>query len=171
MAIEEAHRPEYCEIRRNGVGRAIVRDQKPMDDQGLRRALHDGLSPRDWYKLLNGMVFMWTSKERLGTLMGARAYRHHAHLVLTLSSASLAAEYWEQIRLSPMNSGCTKPYPHPRGMMTFLPPTQYDYEKWLTRRGARDAIVEVAVVGGIRNVDTHLEDARVIDVKGIGMLP
>lgn len=61
-AIEGQRRPGPVTIERPAFGRAVIRDQKPMSDAGLRRCLTDGLTPEDWYRLLNGKVFFWLTR-------------------------------------------------------------------------------------------------------------
>src|SRR5687768_14367920 len=53
VTVEAAHRPESIQLSHPKHGVATVRDQIPMSDNGLRRCLADGLTPRDWYQLLN----------------------------------------------------------------------------------------------------------------------
>src|SRR6185312_14586628 len=74
IALEEAHRPESVIITHPKYGKATVRDQKPMDDKGLTRCL-TGVTPREWYRILNRKTFFWLTEERFRTLIGARAYR------------------------------------------------------------------------------------------------
>ena len=49
--------PESVAITHPVEGTAVIRDQKPMTDEGLRRALETGLSPTDWYRILNTKAF------------------------------------------------------------------------------------------------------------------
>jgi hypothetical protein len=128
--IEARRRPKSVELERTGLGRAVVRDQLPMDDKGLARCLKDGLSPEAWYRVLNIKVFFWFTRERLFRLLNAGTYRSEEHDVLELDARSLVAAYREKIWFCPMNSGCTKPFPHPRGMTTFQRIADY-----LTRNG------------------------------------
>lgn len=148
--IEAQHRPEYIRITHSFYGEAWIRDQKPMDDSGLRRALKDGLKPEDWYRLLNQRVFFWVTTERLERLIHARAYRDRPHLVLSVNTASLLAAHADHVSLSPMNSGATKPFPHARGLDTFLPLTEYPFEE--RRRRSGEPIVELAVTGGVPHI-------------------
>jgi hypothetical protein len=90
-----------------------------MSDGGLVRALQDGLKPRDWYRILNKKVFFWLTRERLETLINAREYREQRKSVLVIDTRKLLERQSEQVLLSPMNSGYTKPYPHPRGLTIF----------------------------------------------------
>ena len=143
--LEQRRRPECVTITHAKHGSAVIRDQKPMDDRGLERALRDGLTPQDWYALLNGRVFFWVSEERLARLLGARAYRLRRQTVLTVDTAGLLKQHVGRVTLSPINSGCTKPYPQPRGRDTFLPLPAYPFAAWQRKRGRGDAVVELAV--------------------------
>ena len=150
--LESCHRPEYVRIEHGRNGEAWIRDQKPMSDKGLSRALVGNLTPSDWYRTLNGYVFFWTSLERLERLLCARAYRNDEHLILQLDTAQLANEHWKDISLCPINSGCTVPVPHERGRHSFLHPDEYPFEEWRLRRGVKEAVVEVAVARGVPRV-------------------
>ena len=63
--LESRHRPESVVIDHPRYGRAWIRDQKPMDDVGLSRALQDGLVPEQWYRMLNQRVFFWLREGRV----------------------------------------------------------------------------------------------------------
>lgn len=80
--IESCHRPSSIPLERHDLPPAVVRDQIPMSDAGLRRCLPNHLSPRDWYELLNAKVFFWLNVARLHRLTSARAYRNRSHDVL-----------------------------------------------------------------------------------------
>lgn len=161
-AIEASHRPEGVPLDHPELGHAIVRDQKPMDDAGLRRCLRDGLQPSDWYQLLNARVFFWLTRERLSRLLSARPYRALEHDVLELDSAALVAAYRDRISLSPINSGATKPFGTPRGRDTFLPITDFPYAEWMRRRSAREAVVELCVLGGVPDVTRFVRRVSVM---------
>ncbi|MES2178016.1 MAG: hypothetical protein V4550_09145 [Gemmatimonadota bacterium] len=151
------HRPESVTLSHPAYGRAVVRDQKPMDDRGLERALGGALTPRAWYELLNDRVFFWLTEERLTRLLGARAYRSRQHTVLTLDSAPLIRKYAARITLSPINSGCTKPMPQPRGLSTFRRVADYPFDAMLAKRGARgDPIVELAIDSGVGDIAQYV---------------
>lgn len=154
-AMEARRRPAGSWLERGDLGRALVRDQSPMDDSGLRACLRDGLTPEDWYRLLNGRVFLWLSRARLLRLIEARAYRGRAHEVIELSTASLVAAHRARIALSPINSGTTKPYPQPRGRSTFLRIEEYPYAQWRAKRAHGERVVELTVEGGVPDVQSH----------------
>lgn len=143
IQLESRHRPECVTIEHPNHGTATIRDQKPMDDVGLTRALTDGLTPTDWYRILNRKAFFWLTRERLRKLLAARAYREKRQTVLVLDTRPLLECYAPRVLLSPMNSGCTKPFPHPRGSATFLPLSQYPFQSRI-RRGL-EPVVELAV--------------------------
>ena len=144
-SIEAKRRPTSVTLERSGAERAVVRDQFPMDDKGLRRCLQDDLSPADWYRLLNAKVFFWLTRDRLLRLLNAGLYRLAEHDVLTLDCASLVAAYAEKIWLCPINSGCTKPFPHPRGMATFQRIADYPYANFRATRRRGERVVELAI--------------------------
>lgn len=149
--IEERHRPESVAIEHPEHGIAIVRDQKPMDDAGLRRALGGGLTPRDWYLILNRKVFFWVRRSRLETMMSARAYRNQEKTVLYVRTAELLERHAERVVLAPMNTGCTKPWPHPRGPATFAALDVYPYDEYV-RKKRLEAVVEMAVEGSVPDI-------------------
>jgi hypothetical protein len=147
--LMETHRPEAVTIDHPDFGRATVRDQKPVSDEGLQRCLEGGLEPRDWYRLLNQRVFFWATQERLDALLGARAYRDSRHTVLTVDTSTLVSRYGDEIELTTMNTGCTVPFPHARGLASFTPLRDFDYAASRRKRGRGRAIVEIVVLRGI----------------------
>jgi predicted HTH transcriptional regulator len=44
----------------------------------------------EWLRLLNRQVFFWVREQRVNELLGAQAYRDHAHIVLVLDTATRA---------------------------------------------------------------------------------
>ena len=105
-AIESSRRPEIVEIQHPELGKALVRDNKPMQERTLGRCLV-GMTPREWYETLNRRVFFWVDEKRLMKLLGARAYRDRPHLVLEIDTAELLRRYSNKVSLSPINSGAT----------------------------------------------------------------
>ena len=150
-AIESKHRPQSVKIKHPRYGTAIIRDQKPMTDAGLTKALRD-MTPRQWYENLNQYVFFWLTHERLLTLLNARPYRMQKHCVLTVDTKLLLEQYADQVRLTALNSGNTKPYPHPRGSETFLSLGKYPYQERLKKGRKANAVVEFAVKSSVPNI-------------------
>ena len=131
-------------------GTAVIRDQEPMDDKGLRRCLPDDITPEDWYRLLNGKVFFWATPDRLETLL--RAYRESRHTILFIDTAALVQSYGQEITVTTMNTGATKPFPHPRGHDSFVELSKFDYHASLQRRGKAKALAEVTVEYAVRDL-------------------
>jgi len=150
--LEGQHRRECVTVQHPKHGQAVIRDQKPMDDSGLRRALRD-MNPEAWYLLLNSKVFFWLCEERVTTLLSARAYSNREHCVLVVDAPALVRQHEAQIWLAPMNTGCTKPMPHPRGSDTFQRIHNYPYaERRRQGRQPKQAVVELAVDYAVPNV-------------------
>jgi len=139
--FEYEHRPTKMRVGPS-IGGIVLRDQKPMAPDRLVKALSDGTTPREWYRLLNGMVFMWARQERLYGLLGARSYRTLKHDVLTIDSEGLLNSYASRAWLCHMNSGNTFPYFQARGKDLFKRIPDYPSKK--NGKPAKD-IVEVVV--------------------------
>lgn len=162
--IEAQRRPTGMPLVHPELPRVVIRDQIPMDDNGLRRCLPRHISPSDWYRLLNTRVFFWLTRERLLRLLDARAYRTSAHDVIEADAPSLVAAYREKIWFCPMNSGCTKPIPHPRGDDTFFRISNYPYSTRRKNRRRGERVVEVAVDYGIPDIRNFV--VRVLEMQG-----
>jgi hypothetical protein len=158
--IEARRRPKSVELQGKGMSSATIRDQFPMTDGGLERCLKDGLSPSAWYKLLNAKVFFWLTRERLLRLLNAGTYRSDEHDVLEIDARSMVEAYAERIWFCPMNSGCTKPYAHPRGKGTFKRIGNYPYAEWRAKRRRGERVVEVAVDYAVPDVARYVKRVR-----------
>lgn len=162
--IELAHRPKSVSIAADGLPGAVIRDQIPMSDSGLERALPSRLQPSDWYALLNSKVFFWLSVERLHKLTQAGAYRDHEHDVLEVDTRLLVDAHRDKIWLCPINSGCTKPMPHPRDEGIFSRIPQYPYAHWRSRRGRTERAVELAIDYSVPDISRYVR--RVVVKRG-----
>lgn len=165
-SLESAHRRQSVEIVHPVHGRATLRDQCPMDDAGLRRALPPEISPADWYRTLNEKVFFWVCEKRLHTFMSARAYRSQPRVLLTLDARRLLEAYADAVLLCPINSGATKPYPRQRDYSSFLPLAQYPWSHWESKRRGKDTVVEVAITGGVPNLREFVIRVEEVDPSG-----
>jgi len=149
-------RPMSVHISHPELGDVTIRDQGPLNLHNLH--LTD-ISLEEWLATLNDRVFFWLHPARLDDLLAARRYRAQEQDVITIDTASLlASDAFDRVRLSPLNSGATiYPSAPSRGRGTFLPIEQYDFEYWLDRRRSeRNAIVELAVVGGVEDLLPHV---------------
>ena len=160
FALESERRDRIVPLCAPGLPVAKLRDQLAMDDTGLRRCLQDGMTPRQWYECLNAKVFFWLTRKRLDRLSGARPYRDGEREVLVLDARRLVTAYRDEVWLCPMNSGATKPMPHPRGRRTFSRIDDYPYDQ----RPRNERVVELCVDGGITDVERFVK--RVYVVKG-----
>jgi hypothetical protein len=157
--IEERRRSNGVALERPGLPPAMIRDQLPMGDVGLRRCLPPHLTPADWYRLLNQKVFFWLTRERLIRLLKAGTYRDRPHTVIEVSTRKLVTAHRDRMWFCPMNSGSTKPYPHPRDDKTFQRISDYPYSYWRSRRVRGERVVELAVdysVPDIAQFVTHV---------------
>jgi hypothetical protein len=153
LELLSAHRPDSVPLDDPTLGKAVIRDQKPMSDSGLLRALPNDISPREWYETLNEKVFFWVDEKRLSTLLNAKAYRSEPHTVVVLDTIKVLALCASHVLLSPINSGATKPFAWPRGHDTFLPINLYPFEYWREKRNVRNAVVEFAVTDRVPDVE------------------
>jgi hypothetical protein len=150
-------RTESFTIEHKTYGRAVIRDQKPLNRAKLEGCLRD-CSFQQWLQMLNSRVFFWLRKERLQTLMCAREYCAKPHIVLVLDTLRLATDFQPSITLAPMNTGNTRPFAHPRGLSTFSRMADYPFEERL-RRGLYYTVVEFAVEGGVPNILDYVIEA------------
>ena len=140
-----ARRPDSVPIQHPEHGRAIIRDQTPLIESRLRNVLQDGMTPRDWYTLLNGKVFFWVAESRFETLRNARAYRSLRQTLISVDCGRLLSRYASRVTLCPINSGATRPMAWPRGRSSFLPPSEYPFDELRRKRRVKNAVVELAV--------------------------
>lgn len=154
---ETAQREEKMTVLFGQPGQIVLRDQKPMPPDRLRKALTDGTTPAQWYKLINEKVFFWAEEKRLLKLLGARAYRHLEHDVLILESAPFIRAYAEKIWLCHMNSGNTWPMPHPRGIDVFKRIPNYPAN---TRGKPVKRVVELVVDHSVPDMARYVVEVR-----------
>lgn len=156
LVIEDRRRPESVTIKGNGLPDVVIRDNKPLSDAQLAKCLQDGISPSEWYRMLNKRTFFWLHRKRLWRLLRAKAYRSAPHTILTIDTASLIEAHRDRIRLSPINSGSTIMSAQPRGNATFLPIADYPYAERRKSRAVENAVVELVVEDGVSDIMHHL---------------
>jgi hypothetical protein len=150
VSFESARRAATAVLSRPGYPDVVLRDQTPMS------CLLDGMTPAEWYRTLNSMVFFFASRRKLEKLRNARAGRHVAQLVLSVDTRSLVSAYRDRVLLSGMNTGATVRRALPRGSHTFLPIADFPYQERRKTRAPMDALVEVTIVGGVPDIVDHL---------------
>lgn len=142
------------------LGRVAIRDQGPLNLTHLRGSLTD-VTVEEWLAILNSRVFFWLHPDKLAALLNARRYRGEPQDVITVDTRGLLNDFGHLVRLSPMNSGATL-YPNTpaRGSETFSTIADYDYAERRRRRGPQNAIVELAVSGGVPNISDYVIEVR-----------
>lgn len=139
------------------LGQIVLRDQVPMPPERLEKALEGGITPDEWYYIINERVFFWAEEHRLLRLLNARLYRDLEHDVLTIDTESLIKAHFENIRICHMNSGNTFPAPHKRGADLFKKIEDYE-----TRANGNPSkpVVEITVLGGVPDISNHVTHVR-----------
>ena len=157
-AILSRPRPQMLSIEHPLLGRATLRDQTPLRAHILDRILTD-MTAQQWLSALNERVFFWLHPQRLEQLLTARRNRGRPHDVLVIDTAGLVGAHDGRIRLSAINSGAAL-YPNApqRGTQTFQTIADYPFAERLRRRTPQNAVVELAVSGGVRDIADHLID-------------
>lgn len=143
--LESSRRVRSEEITHPTHGRAFLRDQLPLNELKLAKALQGGLVPRDWYRLLNRKAFFWGPESRLKILQGAREYEGSRQTIVVIDTAELIARHGDRTLLCHMNSGATQPMAFQRGPQTFLPIDQYPIADRIEKYGVKAALAEVTV--------------------------
>ncbi|QZH73956.1 MAG: hypothetical protein JY451_09280 [Erythrobacter sp.] len=149
-------RPSNKALAAPGLPGAVVRDQKPMTDNALLKCLQGGMSPEDWYRLLNGRTFFWLAAERVRGLTRAVAYRKEPQTVITLCTKSLVAVHESDIWLSPLNSGATLYVPQARGPDTFKRIADFPFEDRAKTRKPPQNVVELLVDHSVPNIADYV---------------
>jgi hypothetical protein len=103
------------------------------------------MTTAEWYKMLNGFVFLWPGTKRRNGML--RSYSQQDHDVLTLDSQRLLALHGEKMVASPINSGSTIHRPAERGRDTFVPLRDCPFTDWRRRckKKPQEVIAEVTL--------------------------
>jgi hypothetical protein len=157
--LEFSRRPKSEEIEHPVHGKALLRDQIPLNERKLAKALQDGLTPRDWYRILNRRAYFWGPASRLKILQGAREYSEHRQTILVVDTERLLSRHHEKVCLCHMNSGATQPMAFPRGLGTFRPIDQYPLAERLKKYGAKGAVAEVTVDYSVPDLRDYVIEA------------
>jgi hypothetical protein len=145
--IESKHRAGSVEIPDRPCPCATIRDQKPMSENALRRCLV-GMTPREWYELLNRKVFFWVTEDRLNRLLAA--YPGEGHDVITIDTARLVERYSNKIKLSHINAGAAGPAFAKRGRDLFKSFEEFPTGLW--RQEGKRAVAELTIENCVKDV-------------------
>jgi hypothetical protein len=119
----EKHRPHRL-ILPNGV---VIRDQKPMPPATLERCLR-GMTPGEWYRLLNSKIFLWLDLKRLNRQRNACGPL--TQILYVVKTDRLLERYATSVTLAPINSGNARRRPAARGLKTFVPYPDWVQQGW-----------------------------------------
>ena len=160
--VETCRRDTSVLLRHEGYPEVRLSDHRPINLKLLARCL-GGMSSSDWFRLLNGRVFFWPNGDRLKRHLKARLGGGRDQAVLEFDSAAILDRCGDDVRLSSLNSGCTRP-PRPRGEGTFVRLADYPFDELRARRGPTKSIAEVTV---LRRVDSVESLASRIQIHGV----
>jgi hypothetical protein len=158
--IEARRRPNSVPLTDEKLGRAVIRDQNPLIESKLIKTLK-GCTAEEWYRLLNGRVFFWLTVERLNKLLCAKAYRGSEHTVLTVDTRSLVSAYKAAVTLTPMNTGNTQPFAHPRGPDKSMKLQDYPFDE-RAKYGRQYQVVEIAIEHGVTDIKKYVISAETL---------
>jgi len=123
------HRPASRRLA-SGV---LIRDQRPMPPKALISCLRNGLTPQDWYELLNSKIFFWLDPRRLNRQR--LACEASPQVVLVVNASRLLMKYQGFASVTPINTGNALRSAAPRNLTTFVP-----YQRWLVDGWAHENI-------------------------------
>ena len=93
-------------------------------------------------------------------MISASAYKEVTHDVLVINAKTLVGLEEPNIRLSWMNSGCTKPIAHPRDMSLVKRFQDYPFEIRKKTRGRKGAVAEVCVLERVERIKEAIIDVK-----------
>lgn len=88
--------------------------------------------------------------------------------ILIVDTASLLDAYFDRVRLSPTDSGSAPFVPSKQGGDAFMPPGEYPFRERRARKGASNAVAEIAVEGGVPDIRAHV---LLVEERGAGAPP
>lgn len=169
LHLERTQRLTHTEL----PSAAWIRDQRPMPPGALASCLVGGLSPADWYALVNARVFFWVDPDRLNRQRAACGSR--PQVVLCVSTAKLIDAHRDHIAVTPINTGNARRKPARRGAATFVPYADWVRSGWesessqlgIPLRKRSHKPVEVTVLGSIPNA---MEFVKTVSMLSRGQL-
>ena len=160
-ALTQARRAHWVEIDCPGRPSAVLRDQKPMTDAGLRRALDGSAEPWQWYDLINSMVFFWPTTARLGTMLTASAYEGVAHGRAGCGREGAGGDWSATTSGSRRSTAGARDACLGRGDVTlFKRFADYPFEYRRRKYGVARAVAEVCVVDRVERIAEAVLDVK-----------
>ena len=157
-------------------GGVQIRDQRPLPARALASCLV-GLSPAEWYAMINARVFFWLDSRRLNRQR--RACGTRPQIVLTLDSKRLIDAYAERVEMTAINSGNARRKPAVRGAATFVSYRDWTHSRWaveayglrIRQRPRSHRPVELTVLGSIPDAMTFIVDTCPLDAGELFVPP
>jgi hypothetical protein len=138
-----------------------IRDQSPMPPAVLGKYLQDGLSPEDWYDLLNSKVFFWLDSDRLNRQR--RACGEARQRVLVIDAARMLEKHGSRAAVTPINTRNAMRAAAPRGLSTFVPWLRWTLDGWefekvgrTVSRPANHRPVELTIEDAVEDIMDHV---------------
>ena len=121
-------------------GDAVIRDQIPMPESSLQHLLV-GLTPKEWYQLINGKTFFWVDTQRLGWMLKAPQYRTRPHAIFVVDTHELLERHLPRVTLSDQNSGSVYSGRR-RGLETFKRVEEYP-SRWVAELAVQYSVPDI----------------------------
>lgn len=138
-----------------------IRDQSPMPPGVLGKYLQGGLSPEDWYDLLNSRVFFWLDPDRLNRQR--RACGDARQRVLVIDAARMLEKHGTRASVTPINTGNAMRAAAPRGLSTFVPWARWMSDGWAFEnvggtigRPAHHKPIELTIEDAVEDIMDHV---------------
>jgi hypothetical protein len=166
-AAVEKHRPVRA-VLSDGT---VIRDQSPMPPAALKPCLR-GLTPAQWYRLLNSKVFFWFDEDRVARHL--HACRRTAQIVLTIDAEALLARHAARASVAPFNTGNARRKPAVRGRATFVPWPTWLASGWRSEsdgvgtslRSKSHKPVELAIDRAVPDILDFVVSRRAVEASG-----
>jgi uncharacterized protein DUF7002 len=148
----------------------LIRDQSPMPPEALRRCLDPGLTPQDWYDLVNSKVYFWLDRDRLERHLAACGAR--AQILVAVDLPALVERHGQAAFLTPFNVGNARRRPASRGRRSFVPMAAWLTDRWRSEaepgrppRSASHPPAEIAIEDSVPDVMDFVLDARPLPAR------
>lgn len=146
----------------------VIRDQRPIPPHALANCLAPGLTPADWYALLNRYVFFWIDFERLNRQLRACKTSQY---ILTIDADKLIEQYAPQAAVTPFNVGNARRAAAYRSLSTFVPYNLWTNSRWQSESrlpGSKERPrchkpVEFTVLNAVPNIIDFIIDCQRVD--------
>lgn len=149
---------------------AFISDQSNMQRKSLERALRSGVTPEDWFELLNSKVFFWLDLDRLNCHRAA--CKGQKQVVLAIDAGRMLDEYAPLASVTPIHSGHAMRTAAPRNLTTFVPYKAWVESGWdsekvpgVSRRPGSSWPAELTITGAIPDIARFVIGSVYLDAE------